>query len=75
MAKVVPGKSFLGMDQNLTKKLQIPKIQAEEFLLQVEKDVNFLQTQNIMDYSLLIGICEKGDQEIEKGKKKVGKKY
>jgi hypothetical protein len=72
MAKVVPGKSFLGMDQNMTKKLQIPKIQAEEFLIQVEKDVKFLQAQEIMDYSLLIGICEKGDQEIEKGKKKAG---
>jgi hypothetical protein len=67
MAVSVPNKSFLGMDLNLTKNLQIPVIQVENFLLQIEKDVEFLRDQEIMDYSLLIGISEKSKGEIVKG--------
>lgn len=55
------------MDMDLTTKLQFPASQAEIFLKQIERDVKFLQEQEIMDYSLLIGICEKSktNEEIE----------
>jgi hypothetical protein len=61
--------SFLGMDMNLDRNLQVPAGKANEMISQIERDVAFLKSLNIMDYSMLIGISEKSRLEgnVEKG--------
>ena len=51
--------SFLGKDLNLDRNLRLPAGKVNEMIAQIEKDVAFLKSLNIMDYSMLIGISVK----------------
>jgi len=47
--------SVLGKDSNLKRKLKLEESVKQKLLKQIENDVQFLLSQGIMDYSLLVG--------------------
>lgn len=44
-------------------KIQISKMQARKLLSQVQKDAEFLASQHVMDYSMLVGIVDNREYE------------
>eukprot|EP01119_Soliformovum_irregulare_P017061 TRINITY_DN501_c4_g1_i1.p2 TRINITY_DN501_c4_g1~~TRINITY_DN501_c4_g1_i1.p2 ORF type:complete len:348 (-),score=136.89 TRINITY_DN501_c4_g1_i1:21-1064(-) len=59
--------SVLGKDQDLTRKMNLTDQQRQDLMSQVEADASFLESQGIMDYSLLLGFhfFKKSQLEIQ----------